>query len=298
MSAKLLLCKICRTPVEEVGIKRGKSGGREFVLHHCPKCHFSFVSNPRNDYYNIYSEAYYRGYGIDPFVDYVFELDEPESTVRVYEWAGILKVVNSLYPQPIISSTRWLDYGCGNGGLVRFVRSVTGCDIRGYDEGWIVDKAIEAGIPIIRQKELLTSSSQNKFDIVTAIEVFEHIEDPIKVLNEIRSMMNPGGLLFFTTGNAAVYRKNLLKWGYFLPDIHISLFEPGTMLTALEMTGFRPSQLEKIPIGWIDIIRFKILKSLGVHRQNILEKMLPWRWISGFVNSLMHASAHPVGWAK
>jgi SAM-dependent methyltransferase len=254
------------------------------------------VGDPRRDFVDIYSEAYYRGRGIDPFIDYVFELENADSTVRVYEWVGILKLVKSLYPQPIDARLRWLDYGCGNGGLVRFIRAKTGCDITGYDEGWIVEKAIEAGIPVTRHKELLTSGE--KFDIVTAIEVLEHVEDPIKTLSEIRSLMNPGGLFFFTTGNALPQRKNLLQWGYFLPEIHISLYEPGTLVTALEMTGFRPQLFEKMLAGWVDIIRYKVLKSMGIRRKNAFEKILPWQLINPLVDSLMHVSAHPIAWAE
>lgn len=289
------LCKICQTPAEEIGHKQGISEISDFVLFHCPQCHFSFIENPRLDYSNLYSESYYRGHGADPHVDYVFELEKPDHTIRVYEWIGILKLVRSLYPKPVGPSLRWLDYGCGNGGLVRFIRSTTGCEIIGYDEGWIVEKAIEAGIPIVRQKEALASTQ--KFDVVTAIEVLEHVEDPINTLREIRSLMKRGGLFFYTTGNALPYRKDLLRWDYFLPEVHISLYEPGTMAIALKEAGFRPQVLESPSPGWIDIIRFKILKKLRLKRKNAFEKMLPWPWISSVVNSVRRVSAHPIGWA-
>lgn len=204
-------------------------------------------------------------------------------------------VIISIYPNPLTSQVRWLDYGCGNGGLVRYVRSSTACDITGYDEGWIVEKAIESGIPITRQKESLNSAT--KFDIITAIEVLEHVEDPINVLRDIRRLMKPGGLFFFTTGNAFPHRKNLLNWAYFLPEIHISLYEPKTMEIALEKAGFPSQLLEKLPLGWIDIIRFKFLKNLGIHQQKLFEKIIPWKWVSLLVNRFMQIAAHPIGWA-
>ena len=46
------------------------------------------------------------------------------------------------------------------------------------------------------------------------------------------------------------------------------------------------------------MIRFKILKILGIHKQNVIEKMIPWQWISLLVELLFHVSAHPIGWAN
>ena len=294
MNARTPLCKICQSPAEEIGRKQSKIDLREFTLFHCPRCQFSFVGNPCQDFSSVYSEAYYLGKGVDPLVDYVYELEHINETIRVYEWKGILDVILSIYPVPLTSDVRWLDYGCGNGGLVRYVRSSIACDITGYDEGWIVEKAIDSGIPITRNKESLYSAP--KFDIITAIEVLEHVEDPINVLREIRSLMKPGGLFFFTTGNAMPYRKNLLNWAYFLPDVHISLFESKTMEIALEKAGFRCQFLEPLPSGWIEIIRFKILKNLGLHRKNPIEKLIPWRWVSLLVNRFMQIAVYPVGW--
>lgn len=90
MNTKTPLCNIRQSPVEEIGRKQGKIDLREFILFHCPQCYFSFVGNPRQDYANIYSEAYYRGKGVDPIVDYMYELEHPDDTIRVYEWKGIL----------------------------------------------------------------------------------------------------------------------------------------------------------------------------------------------------------------
>ena len=56
--------------------------------------------------------------------------------------------------------------------------------------------------------------AQGSFDVVTAIEVIEHVLDPVAELRRIRALLRPGGLLFLTTGNAKPYSKRLLTWGY------------------------------------------------------------------------------------
>jgi len=85
-----LQCKICGADAAEVGKQDWGFQARTIPAMACPICHYSFVSNPWTDYQAIYTEAYYRGKGVDPMVDYVFELEEPLHSVRLYEWRGHL----------------------------------------------------------------------------------------------------------------------------------------------------------------------------------------------------------------
>jgi hypothetical protein len=128
-------CKICGEPSEKLGSKTGKLRPEPFHLFRCVMCRYAFVGNPWTDYAAIYSDAYYEGRGADPLVDYAFELEHPESTIRFYEWRGILKTVESLVK--VTPQTVWLDFGCGNGGLVRWVGSKNAARISGFEEGAI-----------------------------------------------------------------------------------------------------------------------------------------------------------------
>jgi hypothetical protein len=103
-----------------MGVKTGRYRQIDFQLARCPQCQFAFVVNPWVEFERIYSEEYYQGRGADPTVDYIFELEHPDATVRYFEWRGIAQVIGSL--TAIAAGTTWLDYGCGNGGLVRFLR--------------------------------------------------------------------------------------------------------------------------------------------------------------------------------
>lgn len=288
----LLLCKICASDTKEIGEKYGRYSRRWYRINRCPVCHFSFVANPWIEYEKIYSADYYAGKGADPLVDYLFELQYPEVTTRQYEWAGILDVISSLVQ--VNHKTSWLDFGCGNGGLVRYVLERTSCRIVGFDEGWITQRAAMIGIPVLQKHELTSLESQ--FDIITAIEVLEHIVDPVETLQLIRRLLKPGGLFFFTTGNARQYRNRLTTWSYLIPEIHVSFFEPETAAIALRNAGFRVEWRGYIP-GFTNIIRFKVLKSLRIRKTSLFERTLPWEYIARFVDSRMHVTAHPIGWA-
>jgi SAM-dependent methyltransferase len=286
-------CPVCGSATEPLATLPGKVVPWQFELRHCPTCRLSFVANPCTDYARIYDEAYYRGCGADPMVDYVFEMEHPDQTVRQYEWRGIVSAVRSM--TAVGPHTRWLDYGCGNGGLVRYLRDHAGVAASGYDVGWITSRARESGLPILSDAEVEAASGT--FDVVTAIEVLEHIADPVDTLRKIRALLKPGGLFFYTTGNAEPFRGRLPEWGYVRPDIHISFFEPATLDRALRAAGFRPEFRGFTP-GFTDIIRFKALKNLGVRRSAAWQRLLPWRPAARLLDRRLRISAHPVGWAE
>src|SRR5512142_678966 len=150
-------CRICKGPSEIVGAKFGRFAQREFVLRRCKDCNFAFVEEPWLDFARIYDSAYYEGRGADPLVDYGFELAAPERTIRRYEWEGVAEVVRHL--SDVTRKTRWLDFGCGNGGLVRHVRTAIGCDAVGFEEGAITEQAKAVGVPLLNASDLESQSA-------------------------------------------------------------------------------------------------------------------------------------------
>jgi SAM-dependent methyltransferase len=285
-------CPICGSDTSELGAVDGKFLVRRFLLRRCPSCRFSFVADPATDFAQIYTRDYYAGKGADPLVDYIEEMEHFSTTVRHYEWRGILTAVQSLVP--VSGETRWLDFGCGTGGLIRYCRGQSDCRPVGYEDGEARSLLRDYGIPTIEPEEL--DASQQSFDVVTAIEVLEHLTNPLAALERIRRLLRPGGLLFYTTGNAQPFRDRLLEWRYVIPEIHVSFFEPETLVIALEKTGFRPQLAGFLP-GYEDIVRFKVLKNLRFSRRSLPERTVPWRLVSRIVERRYRAMAHPIGWA-
>jgi SAM-dependent methyltransferase len=246
------------------------------------------------DFSSIYDLNYYQGQGADPKVDYLYELHHPETTIRQYEWRGILAIVTALLSKISCrpQDASWLDFGCGNGGLVRYAQRRGCLHVRGYETGAIAGLAKGFGIPLISEEQLF--NMQGCFDLVTAIEVIEHVPRPIDVLRQIRRLLRPTGVLFLTTGNARPFRDCLLDWRYVVPEIHIGFYEPETLAFALTRTGFTPIETHRLK-GWTDILRFKILKNLGVRRRGVLESCLPWSILTRAADLRFQVSHHPAG---
>ena len=88
---------------------------------------------------------------------------------------------------------------------------------------------------------------KNKFDVAVALEVIEHLDSPPDFLREVRSCLNPGGLLLLSTPNLAslegvMGRYRAWKTGtvYNAWDpTHKSLFSSAGIIRLVKDTGFK-----------------------------------------------------------
>ena len=239
----------------------------ESMYRYCQECFYYFQGNPNTNFEELYNHAYYQGKGADKLVDYDFELNFPDTTVRNFEFEGILSVIESLLGNAmgpkVAQGLNWLDFGCGNGVFVNYLNTKSKHAASGYDIGFAANEGKKTGINILEFENLQGKS----FDVITAVEVLEHTNDPRSTLNCIFKLLKPGGLFFYTTGNSRPYSKKFLDWRYTSAvDVHIGFFEPRTMNRLLQEIGFEIVKNEDY-VRWGNIYKYKILKTLNVKKQ-------------------------------
>jgi SAM-dependent methyltransferase len=264
-------CRLCGSrELRLKGSKRGRVLDQQFFFYECAKCSFLFVNPTLGP--EIYNDAYYRGAGADPMVEYEAEYRDHTKTARTHEFRDLFRLAgehlrrfeNPERTEPI----RWLDFGCGAGGLLKFLRERASIcvgkvdrrlEINGSDVGSYAKRlAAIDGFKIWSADELY--ALPETFDIITCIEVVEHLNEPLPTFKLLARLLAHNGLLLLSTGNlkSPLAKAFGISFPYCIPEIHISYFNPELLRTLYSQLGLTP-----VHVRFEETLRFKFLKNIG-----------------------------------
>jgi|GEM_PF-2414302 len=143
----------------------------------------------------------------DAFLARVKTLYRMDRGDRIYikrhlqRWLDVLRIIKEIQSQNL--PLKVLDVGCGSG----FFMLMLGEMVTGIDEGENVEVCRKRGLPrvfsinIERERFPFKSGS---FDVVTCLEVLEHLKDPKQMLSEIFRVLKPNRLLIVSTPNSSM----------------------------------------------------------------------------------------------
>ena len=108
-----------------------------------------------------------------------------------------------------VDGKRVVDVGCGGGilaeAMARRGGMVTGIDLAARPLGVARLHAMESGVDRLDYREIsaeaLAAEQPSGFDIVTCMEMLEHVPDPASTVRACAILAKPGGWVFFSTLN-------------------------------------------------------------------------------------------------
>jgi len=205
------------------------SYGTTAAIYECAECGFFYCPDSPDVlpfYQNMSDDEY--------------ERTRPERMIQARE---LLRVIRKFK-----NSGRLLDVGAGSGILVEAAKA-EGFLAQGVEpSNWLQTQAAKRGLDVVLGV-LPDDKLKGPYDVVAAVDVIEHVNNPIDLLRNIEAVLAPDGIGIVVTPDVKSVAARLLgkRWWHYRPA-HISYFSNRTLLLALRNAGLRP--IGAIRPGW------------------------------------------------
>ncbi len=193
---------------------------------------------------------------------------DPHSEFRPLHEINPLRL-NYIDQRSPVAGKKILDVGCG-GGLLSEGMAVRGADVTGIDMGEAPLSvahlhSLETGVEVDYRRievERLAEEEAGQYDIVTCLEMLEHVPSPASIVDACARLVRPGGHLYFSTINrnpksflfaivGAEYVLQLLpkgthEWKKFIKPSELSTFIRQSGLQLRELSGMTYNPITKV----------------------------------------------------
>lgn len=227
MSSTPAACLVC-----------GGEAGEDFeaggvALRRCARCDFQWRRDPPDDaeLEALYGTGYLERWGIDG--------PETLAQVRAMKEASYRRFLSEVLPHR--SSGRLLDLGCALGFSVGVAREL-GFEAYGLDRNV---SAVETARREFGDRVHAGALDEGafaglRFDVVTLIDVLEHMADPVASLKTLRERLSEGGVLAAVLPDTASRVRRILgrRWPHYAPE-HLWYWSSANLPVFLEAQGFR-----------------------------------------------------------
>lgn len=162
-----------------------------------------------------------------------------------------LRLLESRKEHPAV---RILDVGCGSGEFVRIAAGL-GFAAEGIDP--YLPAALES--PLLRRADP-GSIPERGYDIVTLLNVAEHVIDPLRLFKESFRLLRPGGVVLISCpfGDSWARRRYRKRWVHLALDEHLLFWNVASLEHCLARAGFSGPRSLRIagspfPYGVVDL---------------------------------------------
>ncbi len=203
-------------------------GNFQLPIQICKTCGFQ-TQFPRPDQESLYTEEYYTG-----GQEFSYRDERKTEIYDRYVWFARIRNISRFR-----SSGNFLDIGCSFGGFLQCAKE-SGYTPYGVEISPFAAKQAEArGFKVWQGQFLDADLPENFFDVITLIEVIEHLENPKLVFDKLGKILKPNGLLLLQTANFDGWqaREAGQSYHYYLPG-HVYYYSSDLLRKILANRGF------------------------------------------------------------
>lgn len=194
-----------------------------------------------------------------------------ERSTHYEEYSQILGYYQALSCMENMKPGTLLDLACGDGSITKHFEKAFE-KVVGVDASPTHLEKAKAQNPGISFYESLIEnySPSERFDTVTMLNLLEHVEDPVEILQKAAGFLKPKGRLIVHVPNAeAMNRKIAVKMGTLLNLEELSPFD-------INVAGHRRSYMMDSFIGDIQKADLKVIKTGGVFFKMLSMAQMDW----------------------
>lgn len=185
----------------------------------CGACHGFQYNPPISDLKNIYSEDYYQG---DEYINY--SLGAP---VYKLNFSRKWKLLKKHIPQNLRHNIRILELGCASGDFLEVLKEdgiehLMGAEVSDYSRQQAIKKGFSVADPL--SSDYLNVVKKFNPNIIVGWDVWEHIETPTDIFNQLMTATPDLKLIALSTVNSGstIPRLRGLSWRQFHPPTHLN----------------------------------------------------------------------------
>ena len=210
---------------------------------------------------------------------------DPNGPMKTLHWLNPIRM-DFLKQHADFNNKLVLDVGCGAGLLTEAI-AIAGADAAGIDMAADLitvasNHAKESNLNINYQQdniENFASLNPEKFDIVTCLELIEHVPDPQAVITACSQALKPGGLFFISTINRNLksFLEDIVAAEYILQVVpkgshtYSQFIKPSELSQMCEQTGMRPTATSGFKYNPLNK-QFSLCKSLATNYIMVAKK--------------------------
>lgn len=281
-------CPICEA--SSIALKfngftnRDPTDGQVWPVFECHECSHGFV-NPQPDnetlteYYCSSYEAYDENHGAQ---------GDDAAVIAEAKRTGTFRHI------PIPNGKRVLDFGCGGGFFLRICRAL-GADVQGIEpSSHGADLTRKQGIPVFEGTldQFLEAHPLQRFDVITANHVVEHVPDPVRTLAALGGLLASDGTMTIAVPNAASTFALQLGPVWHNTDLpfHLHQFSAASLAEAAKRAGLGSADISTVSLPTASAHSLQmVLRRRWLIPERLSQRLPGMQWLGGRIAAYQDA---------